>query len=80
MNLPALLDILKDPENPAFGQALEKISTLNPAELPLAEIPFLLAQINTTLQRLDTQKNATAEQLQNLRRQTLALKSYGAVK
>lgn len=77
INLPALLEILKDPNNPAFAQAAAQLAHLNPADLAPAQIPFLLAQIDTVIATLTTQKEETAQQLNTLRTKATALKSYG---
>lgn len=72
----SLLQTLKNPDSPAFAQALEIVSNLNPREIPAAEIPSLLANLQDTLHTLESQKNQTEAELQKLRNQTNALKSY----
>lgn len=75
--LAPLLDILANPEHPAFDQALERLTTLDPKTLTAETAPLLLAQIATALDNLTRASNLTAEQLTKLRTSNKALQSYG---
>lgn len=78
-NISTLLEVLQDPENPTFAQAIQQLEKITPSELPPAQIPFLLAQLEHTIAHLAQQKNQTAAELQSLRRQSNALQSYAKI-
>lgn len=78
--LAPLLEILADPNHPAFAQALAQLEQLNPQTLPQEDFPALLAQLEQTITTLTAAKTQTAEELEKLRTQTRALQSYGKVK
>ena len=75
-DLAPLLDILSNPEHPAFNQALERITSLDPATLSPESAPLLLTQITTALENLARAKTLTATQLAALRKSGNALQSY----
>lgn len=75
--LAPLLEILRNPESPAFARALERLDTLDPSQLNPREAPFILAQIAETITRLTAESNLTAAQLTALRNRNRALQSYG---
>lgn len=74
--LPPLLDILRNPENPAFNQALNRLSEFDPTTLTGSNAPFLLAEISTVLTTLAGSRTLTTEQLAKLRHSNQALQSY----
>ena len=76
--LVPLLEILRNPENPAFAQAVQRLTTLDPSTLAPTEAPLILAQIQTVLDNLATAKTLTSEQLAALRTSGKALQSYGS--
>jgi hypothetical protein len=76
----ALLDILQDPNNPNFTQALDRLTTFNPAGLSGPETAALLTRLQTTIANLSTESTLTAGELTKLRTSGKALQSYGNVK
>lgn len=78
--LPPLLDILQQPDHPAFAQALERLTTFNPVGLTGPDATALLARIEATIAKLATESSLTATQLTKLRTSGKALQSYGNLK
>jgi pilus assembly protein TadC len=78
--LGPLLDILRNPENPAFENAVAQLTTLNPSGLSAADAIALMAKLDATLTELAKAKAITAEQLDKLRSRSKALTSYNRVK
>jgi hypothetical protein len=78
--LTPLLDILRNPEHPAFNQAVSKLSTLNPEGLSGPDAMALLAKLESTLAELAKAKAITADQLATLRNRGKALNSYNRLK
>jgi len=76
-DLQPLLEILRDPDHPAFTAALEKLARVNPATLPAHTLPGLQASLQAVLARLSERKDAAATELEELRRRAAALQSYG---
>lgn len=75
--LNSLLDILADPENPSFAQAVERLAELDTATLTPDVALSLQARLQGVIATLGTSSALTAQQLTNLRRGNQALQSYG---
>jgi hypothetical protein len=73
----ALLQILHQPDNPAFAAALQQLATLNPQHLKPAEATALLAALESTIGQLQAHQSATAQELAQLRGSAAALSAYG---
>ena len=78
--LSPLLDILQNPDHPAFHQALERLTTFNPQGMQGPETAALLARIDATLGKLAAESRLTATELTRLRTNGKALQSYGKLK
>jgi hypothetical protein len=76
----ALLDILQDPNNPNFTQALDRLTTFDPTGLSGPETAALLTRLQTTLANLIRESTLTATQLTKLRTSGKALQSYSNMK
>lgn len=75
--LASLLEILADPDNPAFADAIERLTTLDASTLTPELATSLHARLQTVLADLASNSTLTAQQLANLRRGNKALQSYG---
>lgn len=75
-----LLQILTQPDNPAFGAALQQLATLNPQTLNAAQATALLAALEATIAQLQAHQRATAQELAQLRGSAAALSAYGEKK
>ncbi|MBI1308848.1 MAG: hypothetical protein GC129_03170 [Proteobacteria bacterium] len=71
-----LLEILQNPNHPAFARAVGQLASILPQSLPPEELPSLLAELEATIAILTKAKNATGEELAQLRAKSQALKSY----
>ncbi len=74
--LTALLQIIQQPNHPAFAQALAQVLAFPLPTLPAAQLPQVLAQLDTAINSLRQQQQQTAAQLQQLRQQVNAQQAY----
>lgn len=74
--LASLLDILNNPDSPAFTSALERLTTLDTSTLDPSKATQLLAKIDATLIKLAAESRLTAAELTKIRKGNKALQSY----
>jgi hypothetical protein len=75
-NLAPLLNALGSPESPAFNQALQELEQLDPSTLNPAEVPQLLALLETTMNTLHTKRDSLGTELGKIRTINQALRAY----
>ena len=75
--LASLLDVLANPDNPTFAQAVERLTTLDTSTLTPELATSLQARLQILTESLANASNITAQQLTTLRRGNAALQSYG---
>ncbi|MCA3243867.1 MAG: hypothetical protein INF43_00990 [Alphaproteobacteria bacterium] len=75
-DLAPLLDVLGQPETPAFEQALVQLAAFSPTGLSTAEATALLATIDQVLATLQNQRHAAVSELNRLRSQLKAAGAY----
>lgn len=75
-DLPALLEVLANPDHPAFMQALAQLKDVAVADLTYPVATAWLAQLDVTLIRLQQQHTEAATLLASLRQQVAASSAY----
>lgn len=75
-DLAPLLDVLGQPENPAFDHALAQLSAFSPAGLSATEAAALLAMLDRVMADLQAQRTTAATELNRLRTQLKAADAY----
>jgi len=74
--LAPLLEVLGQPDNPAFAQALAQVAAFVPQGLTAAEVTALLATLDQTITALMAEQDAAAVALTRLRNQRSAASAY----